>query len=185
MFGTDLQSAYAPFSASDNGTYADVFQMQDQTQQEIVHKSTPLSQIQHGNHSIPTQPIQQQTAPMPSTKQQLPSTVPLQLPLNNEQQDPRIAVLLNELRKQQKIVSNIENQNGYFDKLASKRKDVMRIIQLSLVIVLALSLHFIIDHYLKNYIKNNDLSFERELIIRALYPVAIVFVIWNMKAFVK
>jgi hypothetical protein len=187
MFGTDLQSAYAPFSANDNGMYADVFQMQDQTQQqhEIVHKSTPLSQIHHANNSSSTQHVQQQTALMPSTKQQLPSTVPLQLPLNNEQQDPRIAVLLNELRKQQKIVANIENQNGYFDKLAAKRKDVMRIIQLSLVIVLALSLHFIVDHYLKNYIKNNDLSFERELILRALYPVAVIFIIWNMKAFIK
>lgn len=185
MFGTDLQSAYAPFSSSDNNNnnYADVFQLQDQSSSEIVHKSTPIAQIQHGNNTLPSH--QQQTALVPSTKQQLPSTTPLQLPMNNEQQDPRIVVLLNELRKQQKIVASIENQNGYFDKLATKRKDVMRVIQLSLVIVLALSLHFIVDHYLQNYIKNHDLSFERELILRALYPIAIIFVIWNMKAFMK
>lgn len=194
MFGTDLQSAYAPFSANDNNNYADVFQLQDQSSSEVVHKSTPITQIHHTTPVSSTQSIQQsiqqpiqQTINMPSTKQQLPSTNALQFPMSNNgnEQDPRIAVLLNELRKQQKIVANIESQNGYFDKLASKRKDVMRIIQLSLVIVLALSLHFIIDHYLQTYIKNNDLSFERELIIRVLYPVAIVFVIWNMKAFLK
>lgn len=182
MFGTDLQSAYAPFAANDNGNYADVFQLQDQGPNEIVHKSTPLASIQHSNN-VPQ--AQQQTALMPSTKQQLPTPSQFSIPANNDQQDPRIAVLLNELRKQQKIVANIENQNGYFDKLAAKRKDVMRIIQLSLVVVLALSLHFVIDHYLQNYIKNNDLSFERELIIRLLYPVAVIFIIWNLKAFMK
>jgi hypothetical protein len=185
MFGTDLQAAYAPFASNDGGSsnYADVFQLnhvQETTPHEIVHKSTPISQISHAN-TLPQQP----TALVSAPKQQLPSTVPIQMAYNNEQQDPRIAVLLNELKKQQKIVANIENQNGYFDKLGSKRKDVMRILQLSLVIVLALSLHFIIDHYLKNYIKNNDLSFERELIIRLLYPIAVVFIIWNMKAFIK
>ncbi len=190
MFGTDLQSAYAPFASNDGGnsSYADVFQLnhvQETSPHEIIHKSTPLTQIVHANATPSVQVAQQPTALVSAPKQQLPSTVPIQMAYNNEQQDPRIAVLLNELKKQQKIVANIENQNGYFDKLGAKRKYVMRILQLSLVIVLALSLHFIVDHYLKNYIKNNDLSFERELIIRLLYPIAVVFIIWNMKAFMK
>jgi hypothetical protein len=188
MFGTDLQSAYAPFASNDGGnTYADVFQMsapQETIQHDVAHKSTPLSQITHNNNQM-MQPIQQPTALTPASKQQLPSTAPIQMGYGNEQQDPRIAVLLNELKKQQKIVANIENQNGYFDRLGAKRKDVMRILQLSLVIVLALSLHFVVDHYLKNYLKNHDLSFERELIMRLLYPIAVIFIIWNMKAFIK
>lgn len=190
MFGTDLHAAYAPFASNDGGSssYADVFQLnqvQETSPHEIVHKSTPISQITHANPATSMQLAQQPTALVSAPKQQLPSTVPIQMAYGNEQQDPRIAVLLNELKKQQKIVANIESQNGYFDKLGAKRKDVMRILQLSLVIVLALSLHFIVDHYLKNYIKNNDLSFERELIIRLLYPIAVVFIIWNMKAFMK
>jgi hypothetical protein len=182
MFGTDLQSAYAPFSTNDTSNYADVFSTQEPSSMEVSHKSTPLSQIQH--NATP-----QSTMLLPASKQQnqLAVTQPsmIQSPYSNEQQDPRIAVLINELKKQQKIVANIENQNGYFDKMAAKKKDVMRIFQLSLVIVLALSIHFIIDYYLKNYIKNNDLSFERELVLRLLYPIAILFVIWNMKAFLK
>lgn len=188
MFGTDLQSAYAPFGANDTTNYADVFSSQEPSStMEVSHKSTPLSQIQHNSHNSHMQNpaiSSQSTMLMPASKQQV-QMVQTQLPYSNEQQDPRIAVLINELKKQQKIVANIENQNGYFDKMASKRKDVMRIFQLSLVIVLALSIHFVIDHYLKNYIKNNDLSFERELVLRLLYPVAVVFIIWNMKAFVK
>ena len=186
MFGTDLQSAYAPFSANEATSYADVFAVQEPSStMEISHKSTPISQIQH-NSSVQNTPMtsSQSTMLMPASKQQI-QTVNTQSPYANEQQDPRIAVLINELKKQQKIVANIENQNSYFDKMAAKRKDVMRIFQLSLVIVLALSIHFIIDHYLKDYIKNNDLSFERELVLRLLYPVAIVFIIWNIKVFVK
>lgn len=175
MFGTDLNSAFSPFGA-DNDNYETVpTQQHYQTShsQEIVHKSTPISQIQH-------QPMEQQPLMKPSS-----SDMTTTLGSPSQYQDPKVAVLINELKKQQKMIANMEQQAGYFDKLGSKKKDVLRIIQLSLVIVLALSLHFVIDHYLKTYIKNNDLSFERELVLRLLYPIAVVFIIWNMKAFVK
>jgi hypothetical protein len=175
MFGTDLNSAFSPFGA-DTEMYESVPSVQQsyQTSQptEIVHKSTPISQIQQ-------QPMSQQPMMKPSSMD-MPTT--LASPNN---QDPKVAVLISELKKQQKMIANMEQQAGYFDKLGSKKKDVLRIIQLSLVIVLALSLHFVIDHYLKTYMKNNDLSFERELVLRLLYPLAVVFIIWNMKAFIK
>lgn len=173
MFGTDLNSAFSPFGA-DTDNYESVQQpYQNSHSPEINHKSTPISQIQH-------QPVEQQPMMKPSSMD-----VPTTLGSPSQYQDPKVAVLINELKKQQKMIANMEQQAGYFEKLGSKRKDVLRVIQLSLVIVLALSLHFVIDHYLKTYIKNNDLSFERELILRILYPVAVVFIIWNMKAFIK
>lgn len=173
MFGTDLNSAFSPFGA-DTDNYESVQQpYQNSHSPEINHKSTPISQIQH-------QPVEQQPMMKPSSMD-----VSTTLGSPSQYQDPKVAVLINELKKQQKMIANMEQQAGYFEKLGSKRKDVLRVIQLSLVIVLALSLHFVIDHYLKTYIKNNDLSFERELILRILYPVAVVFIIWNMKAFIK
>lgn len=180
MFGSELNSAFAPFN-SDTETISPFLQegaYDPQTGQainrsshEIVHKSTPISQVhQHsGGEQLPI--------PKPSNLVPTNST--------NNTQDPRIAVLVNELRKQQKLTASLQQQTGYIDKLFAKKKDMLKIFQLSLIIVLAMSIHFIIDYYTRNYLKNNDLTFERELIIRMLYPVSIIFILWNMKAFIK
>jgi hypothetical protein len=147
-----------------------------------MHKSTPIAQVQNQQQQMPTM-----------TAEQLPKMTGLQAPQPSgnfmaspgTNQDPRIALLVNELRKQQKLTASMQQQSGYIDKLFSKKKDMLKIIQLSLIIVLAISIHFIIDYYMKNYLKNNDLTFERELILRLLYPVSIIFILWNMKAFLK
>jgi hypothetical protein len=203
MLGSDLNSAYAPFN-SDNEVISPFLQdsppmimSEPMKTSEIMHKSTPIVNL--GNNIPISQPQPQFQSPIvPSSSinsiqhtqsQEFSSqhmnqslNKPLTQPLT---QDQKIAVLLTELRKQQQLTSNMKQQSSYLDKLFSKKKDLLRIIQLSLVVVLALSLHFIIDHYLKHYIESNDLTFERELIIRLLYPISLVFILWNMKVFVR
>lgn len=211
MFGTDLGSAFAPYN-SDNEVISPFLQdMQSQESMSqhqpqsmaISHKSTPIANLQQPAVQVSqvaqqTVPVQQQLAPpqppttMVSSKAYQPSyqlqqshIQGLQGGQQQGQEDPRVALLVNELKKQQKLTQNIQNQSGYLDKLFAKKKEVLRIIYFALIIVLAMSLHFVFDHYIKYYLKNNDISFEREMIIRFLYPISLLFILWNMKVFLK
>lgn len=182
MLGTELNSAYAPFGSDFAQERQDFDMIQSQPLQqpqqqsqaqslshEISHKSTPIAQL--SQLSQPEHPQHPQLLP-PSAS-------------HNSQQDPRIAILVNELRKQQRLTASMQQQSSYLDKLFSRKKDLLKITQLSLIVVLALSLHFLVDNYLKNYIKSNDFTFERELIIRLLYPLSVLFILWNLKTFVR
>ncbi len=198
MFGTELDSAYAPFNSdnhvmspflndvSNNNTSMNFTHGTQKSSSEIVHKSTPIANLSQGpvTQTQPqfNAPIQSSSNPVVEqiiTQQQ---TQPYAPPTS---QEAKIALLVNELKKQQKLTANMQQQSTYLDKLFAKKKDLLKIIQFSLIIVLAMSIHFIIDYYLKYYIKNNDLTFERELIIRLIYPFSIIFIIWNFKTFLK
>jgi hypothetical protein len=193
MFGTDLNSAFGSTYDNSNDLMApfapDVPQQMSRGTSDIVHKSTPivnLNQNSTQNHQPSinlNQLVQQSTQQTPAIQMPQPSNNSTRLSTTG--QDPRIALLVNELKKQQMLTANMQEQSSYIDKLFSKKKDMLKVLQLALVIVLAMSIHFIIDHYLRNYIKNSDLSFERELLLRFLYPFALLFILWNMKAFVK
>ena len=205
MFGTDLNSAFGNYDNSSDMMAPftpDVPSQMSRGSNEIVHKSTPLVNLgQHGqnqNHNQGGEPVinlnqlnnQLQQAARQQGHQPQAQQLQLPQPSNNiapatTNQDPRITLLLNELKKQQAITANMQEQTGYIDRLFSKKKDMLKVLQLALVIVLAMSIHFIIDHYLRNYIKNNDFTFERELLLRLLYPFALLFVLWHMKAFIK
>jgi hypothetical protein len=193
MFGTDLDSAYAPFN-SDNAVVSPFlqdasninntslnFSQGNQRSSEIVHKSTPIANLSQGPVTQ-TQPQLNLPIQSSSAVEQIIAQQPQQSYMPANSQEAKIAILVNELKKQQK---NIQQQSTYIDKLFAKKKELLKIIQFSLIIVLAMSIHFIIDYYLKYYIKNNDLTFERELIIRLIYPISIIFIIWNLKTFLK
>jgi ABC-type bacteriocin/lantibiotic exporter with double-glycine peptidase domain len=103
------------------------------------------------------------------------------------EQDQKIAVLVAELKKKkaQQQQQQDPEQPSYFDKLFSKKKELYKILQLSLIITLGISLHFVIDHYLTQYLTDHEMSFERQLILRLLYPAAVLFILWNLRVFVK
>lgn len=195
MFGTELDSAYAPFN-SDNAivspflqdvsnTSLNFSQGNQRSSSEIIHKSTPIVNLSQGPVTQ-TQPNYNSPIQSSSTAvDQIMAQQPQQSYVPANTQEAKIALLVNELKKQQKLTANIQQQSTYIDKLFAKKKELLKIIQFSLIIVLAMSIHFIIDYYLKYYIKNNDLTFERELIIRLIYPISIIFIIWNLKTFLK
>ena len=99
--------------------------------------------------------------------------------------DQKIATLVAELKKRKAATSVETEQPSYFDKLFGKKKELYKILQLSLIITLGLSLHYLADHYLGKYLSEREMSFERQLIIRLLYPAAVLFVLWNLRVFVK
>lgn len=165
--GTDLMSAYQTLS--------------NQPSYDIYEKDNDYQQ--HANEP----PVSKSSAPKDDT-----------MNLINKQfeSDQKIATLMAELKRrkaasQQQTYSPVSSSSAetespsYFDKLFGKKKEMYKILQLSLMITLGLSIHFVIDHYLQKYLAENDMSFERQLILRLLYPVAVLFIVWNLKVFVK
>ena len=104
--------------------------------------------------------------------------------------DQKMAVLVAELKKKKEAQATsaalaTPEQPSYIDKLFGKRKELYKVLQLSLMITLGISIHFLIDYYLAKYLSENEMSFERQLILRLLYPSAVIFILWNMRVFIK
>lgn len=82
---------------------------------------------------------------------------------------------------QQAVEANI----GYVDSLINTRKSILKLIGLSIVILLAISLHSVIDFALREMVIVQDVGFKQELGMRILYPICVVLLIWSMKSYGK
>ena len=74
---------------------------------------------------------------------------------------------------------------SYLEKMANKKKEVLKFLQSAMIIVFALALHVVIDFVLKHYLQMYDLSYEKELLIRVAYPLGILFIAWNIITYLK
>jgi hypothetical protein len=74
-----------------------------------------------------------------------------------------------------------EKNSSLLSKFISKKREMIKIFVLSLVILLALSCHYLLKHYLKLYLLENDLNFRKEFLLRFSYPLTIFIFIWIMK----
>lgn len=70
----------------------------------------------------------------------------------------------------------------FFERLAERKADVLKLIALSLVVLLAISSDRMISHYLSGYISKSFLTEMQEMLIRLAYPVGVIIVLWIMKA---
>lgn len=85
------------------------------------------------------------------------------------------------IQQNQKPVIIYKQEESYISKLISKKRDLLKIIQLSLIITLGLSIYYFINYYIDLYINTNDLSPDRQFTIRLLFPISIIIIIWNMR----
>lgn len=155
-FGTDLNAAYA----GDNNTFQNQYTMPEKSIQEPIQISNPVQQnISH----------QQQTPLYVNESSNIPGVT----------MEDQVKFLKNELLK----VKEKKNQTSVISKFISKKKEMFKIFILSLVILLALSSHCFLKHYLKLYILDNDLESRKELLFRFAYPLTIFLFIWITKAF--
>lgn len=196
--GTELNFAYSDYS---HGVQLeDVRPIQDTP--VSPRKSTPLNELKKSSkHSQDTSipPALNQFVQQSSNTQQIPRNQPQQLPMppmaqlnplmydasgynKQMEQEQKIHLLVNELKKQRQ---QAPPQETYWDKLMSKKKELLKFLQSALIVLFAISIHVVVDHYLKLYLEHNDVSYERELFIRLLYPFAILFVAWNLVTFIK
>lgn len=87
--------------------------------------------------------------------------------------------------KTETYIQDKEDSVGYFERIFSKKKEFMKLLQWSCIILFAITMYYFIDHYLQQYISANDMTFERELLIRSLVPLSILFIMWNLRVFSK
>ena len=74
------------------------------------------------------------------------------------------------------------SSNSFWDRISEKRLEVLKIFMLSLIVLLAISMDHVFVHYLTTYISNSLLTYTQEILVRASYPIAILLVIWFLKA---
>jgi hypothetical protein len=70
----------------------------------------------------------------------------------------------------------------FWDRLARKKWEVIKLVVLSLVVLLAISMDRVASHYLTNYISKSFLTDMQEFLVRLSYPVFIILVLWVIKA---
>lgn len=160
MFGTDLDSAYM-----DGGSGGGM--------------STPIVQLDPSQkRSIP--PMEKHTDP-PTDELIYTNIAP---PSMMNDQESRIRQLEKELTAS-KAMNETRVVDSLYDRFLSKKKDVFKLLAISLTILLAMSTHFVMLDLLRNYLNNNDFPRGRETLIRMAYPVGVLFSLWSLKVFNK
>lgn len=98
--------------------------------------------------------------------------------------DQKLHLISSELQKQKEMFEMNKN-NNYVDKLLSKKRDIIKLLTISFVVLFAISAHYFFEYYLRRYLEENALSSGKELLVRIAYPILVLFLLWNIKAFSK
>ena len=74
------------------------------------------------------------------------------------------------------------NGDSMWDKLSSKKYDVLKLVVLSLVILLAMSSDRVVNFYLMKYINGGIFTTVQEFLVRLSYPLVVLVILWLIKA---
>ena len=183
--GTDLFSAYSePESINVNQFDFD----------QRVTNVNYSPDIEHQSQSIPEpqqvqQPPQVQQQPIQSTKSMMYNQSELLQDINESALKEQMHVLKQEIetQKRQQQMQYRENyeKKSLIDAIFNKKKEMIRFFSIALIIVLALSMHEIFSEFVKEYIDSNDLSKNKEITLKFLYPISIFILAWGIKVFSK
>ncbi len=166
--GTDISLAYgAAYDPSPQSLAAPMVSSNSKPQPPQLAVNNVMNMPQQPVHHV-----QQETA---TTSHAQPPEVSYQPPVAMFAQQPTPTPTVAYPAVQYEEVS-------FWDKLARKRGDVLKLFMFALVVLLALSLDHMAVHYLTNYISKTILTDTQELLVRLSYPIIIVLVIWVMKA---
>ena len=75
------------------------------------------------------------------------------------------------------------SNTSIIDRFIKRKKDMVKLLGLSLIILLALSMNDIIKVYLNKYILGNELTHNKEFYTRFGVPLSVFLVLWCFKAF--
>lgn len=172
LSGTDLNYAYAREFEQHIAKPA-----AQQKNQAAAPDQPPKPAISTAGPMVPPQP---ESIPIPAP---LPSN--LESPLLTS--DEKLYLLSSELKRQRDMLQqqSTAQQPGYVDKMWTKKRDVLRLVMFTFVFMLALSFHWVTKHYLKAHLEANLLSPGKEFLLRASYPIAVLFIVWNLRVFNK
>lgn len=75
------------------------------------------------------------------------------------------------------------SEPGYLSVMGMKRKDVQKLVILSLMVTLGIAIHWVTVNYYDGWLTSWGLTGRQDFLLRVSYPLAIIFVMWNLKAF--
>jgi hypothetical protein len=190
MLGEDgLDDGFSPYNGSGMGDYFPVSdnQMADngpalQYQNQQAQQMQQQRQLQQPG-ALPAAAAQQQREAVsaaamypPTQSQRGLSAAPLAFPVQQPQQPLQLKTVMQPMAP---------SEPGYFESLWDKRRAIFKLAILSLVVLLAISGHHTVWHYLTDYIdRSAALTFSQELALRMAYPAAVLIVLWHVKTFV-
>lgn len=76
----------------------------------------------------------------------------------------------------------LSNEPTFWERLADKKADVLKLVALSLVVLIAISADRMISHYLSGYISKSFLTEMQEMLVRLAYPIGAILILWILKA---
>lgn len=84
--------------------------------------------------------------------------------------------------QQNQVAPSAFQGESFWDRVSSKRWEVLKLIVFALVILLAISVDHVASHYLNNYLTTSFLTNFQEVMVRLAYPIAVVLLLWIIKA---
>lgn len=100
---------------------------------------------------------------------------------NNQSQTDADRQAMFTLMQEQFQMQQDSQHNSLMDRCWQRRKDILKLVVMSLVILLALSSHSVVLHYVKCYVEDTTLTPWTEFAFRASYPISVVLLIWMIK----
>lgn len=174
LYGTELDDAYNMMTDSRPRQVV-------QTQSQQVAAPQYSQQTQQSEEQPVAQPRVQQVSQAQTSQQEYAprwvSQQQRQVAQSQAQQAPQV------VRTPVYAVSNnVASSPSYLDSMISKRREVLKIIILATTIVLGISIHSVVEFWLREYFVSRDLGFKQEFGSRLLYPGLVILVIWMLKA---
>ncbi len=71
---------------------------------------------------------------------------------------------------------------SFWDRMGMKKDEIYKLLIFSMIILLAIAMDKAFFHYLKTYIDENMLTWSQEFMVRMIYPIVILVLLWIMKA---
>jgi hypothetical protein len=183
MFGTDLSSAYSEPDNMDLNNF-DFDKKVTNIDYNSEFDRQPLEQKNEINQNQPNNQDQSSKRISAAYNQS-----EIFQDMNETNLRSQMASLKNEINNQKKI-NQIQYKESFerksiIDRVFSKKREMIRFISISLIIIFALSMHQTFNEFLKDYVSNTDLSRNKEAMVRLSYPLGIFIAAWLLKVMVR
>jgi hypothetical protein len=147
---------------------------------EDLSKNNDDNDYQQQSQSLQQQQIQPQIQIQPQPQ-------PIIQPQIQSQPQPQISNFYMPQQQQPQIRKQYQQpqrtpEYSFWDRMTMSRPDVFKLILLSFVIVLGISIEKFASHYITSYLSDNILSPIQELLVRLSYPILIFLFIWIIKS---
>jgi len=185
MYGTDLYSAYSEPETVDVNNFDF-----DKKVSNVEYSPEFSTNTEYPEQHSQQQPMmQQQPQQIIQDKSSTYNQSELLQNINEADLKNQMNVLKKEIENQKKS-NQLQYKDSYerksiFDRFLSKKREMIRFVSIALIIIFSLSMHQTLSEILKDYLENTNISRNKEVLVKFMYPVALFLVAWIIKATVK